>query len=362
MKVLHVNAGLENGGGLTHIITLLTEAQEQGEDFELLVLQEGPVAQAAREHNLKVTVLGAKGRFDLLSLKRLKNFINENNFQIVHTHGARANQYLALIHRQIEIPWCVTVHSDPFLDFAGRGILGKLFTHLNLMALKKADHIFSVTKNFQNLLTTRLNLDNVTPIYNGIVYHQADEIPAKINNDEFNMINVGRMEPVKGQKLLLEALELIPDLPVHLHIVGDGSQMNRLKEYAQAHGLSHRVTFHGFLSQKKITHLYRRMNLALLSSYSESFPLVMLEAADNLVPLLATNVGDMEVMIPDDMHGFVVPIGDVQAIRDKIEQAYLMDKKDLEKMAELEKDYVMRNFSIDRQLNDLLTGYRKLMR
>ena len=47
MKVLHVNAGLENGGGLSHIVNLLTEAKNEGKDFELLTLAEGPVAQAA---------------------------------------------------------------------------------------------------------------------------------------------------------------------------------------------------------------------------------------------------------------------------------------------------------------------------
>ena len=35
MKVLHVNAGLENGGGLSHIVNLLTEAKNKGKDFEL---------------------------------------------------------------------------------------------------------------------------------------------------------------------------------------------------------------------------------------------------------------------------------------------------------------------------------------
>lgn len=33
MKVLHVNAGLENGGGLSHIVNLLTEAKRENKDF-----------------------------------------------------------------------------------------------------------------------------------------------------------------------------------------------------------------------------------------------------------------------------------------------------------------------------------------
>ena len=76
MKVLHVNAGLENGGGLSHIVNLLTEAKNEGKDFELLTLAEGPVAQAARAAGITTHVLGANSRYDLGSLGRLTKFIN----------------------------------------------------------------------------------------------------------------------------------------------------------------------------------------------------------------------------------------------------------------------------------------------
>ena len=85
MKVLHVNAGLENGGGLSHIVKLLTEAKNEGKDFELLTLAEGPVAQAARAAGITTHVLGANSRYDLGSLGRLTKFINEGHYDIVHT-------------------------------------------------------------------------------------------------------------------------------------------------------------------------------------------------------------------------------------------------------------------------------------
>ena len=47
------------------------------------------------------------------------------------------------------------------------------------------------------------------------------------------------------------------------------------------------------------------MDLAVLTSYSESFPLVLLEASDNLVPIMSTDVGDIEKMIPSEKYGFV---------------------------------------------------------
>ena len=53
MKVLHINAGLEKGGGRSHIVNLLTEAKRQNVDFELLTLADGPVAKTAKKQKLK---------------------------------------------------------------------------------------------------------------------------------------------------------------------------------------------------------------------------------------------------------------------------------------------------------------------
>lgn len=137
MKVLHINAGLEKGGGLFHIVNLLTETNQEDADFELLTLADGPVAKAAKKAGIKTTILGAQSRYDLTVLKRLAKFINNGNFDIVHTHGARANLFVSMIKKQIKAKWIITVHSDPLKDFEGRGMVGNIFTKLNIMALKR---------------------------------------------------------------------------------------------------------------------------------------------------------------------------------------------------------------------------------
>ncbi|WEV37355.1 glycosyltransferase [Lactobacillus sp. ESL0677] len=364
MKVLHVNAGLEVGGGLTHIVNLLTEAKKEGEDFTLLCLAEGPVAQAAREAGLRVAVLGINSRYDVASLGKLAAFINDGNYDIVHTHGARANLFLALIRRKLGAKWCVTVHSDPYLDFAGRGMLGKLFTAANLYALRKSDCVFAVTKNFANLLVHKahVNQNKVHVIYNGIFFHRDSEIPAKYPEATFNIINVARVEKVKGQDLLLRALKNLDNANVHLYIAGDGSQMAALKDLVQKLDLGPQVTFQGFMTQKQLQNLYRRMDLAVLTSYSESFPLVLLEACDNLVPLLSTAVGDIEMMIPDQDSGFIAKIGNLTSITTALHQAVATPKNELEEMAIREKAYITEHFSVANQLEAIIQEYQAVIK
>lgn len=360
MKVLHVNAGLENGGGLSHIVNLLKEAKIEGKDFELLTLAEGPVAKAAREAGIDTYVLGAGSRYDLASLKRLAAFINDGHYDIVHTHGARANLFLSLIRKKIKATWCITVHSDPYLDFEGRGMLGEIFTKLNLHALRKADCVFAVTRRFAQLVINKVNVPaaHVHVIYNGIFFHDDSEIPAKYEHMYFNIINVARTEKVKGQELLLKALKQIDDSHIRLYIAGDGSQLDSLKELAQNLDIAPQVTFNGFMTQKQLTNLYRRMNLAVLTSYSESFPLVLLEASDNQIPILSTDIGDIKMMIPDEEHGFVAKIGDVDSIASQLKKAINASPEKLEEMAAREKKYVASHFSVKNQLASIEKVYQ----
>lgn len=363
MKVLHINAGLEKGGGLSHIVNLLTEAKKQNADFELLTLADGPVAKAAKKAKIKTTILGAQSRYDLSVLKRLTRFINEGNFDIVHTHGARANLFVSMIKKQITAKWIITVHSDPLKDFEGRGMVGNIFTKLNIMALKKADGIFAITQNFSNLLVEKVGIPKtkICVIYNGIFFHQNKDVPKKYAHPYFNIINVGRTEKVKGQDLLLKAIRNLNDQNIRLHIVGDGNELNNLKALARDLGISPQVTFHGFLTHQETRKLYQKMDLAVLTSYSESFPLVLLEASDNLVPILSTDVGDIEKMIPSEEYGVVAKIGDIDSISEKLRQAIASSKTDLRIMAEKEKTYLMHAFSMKNQLVAIENYYKLVL-
>ncbi|MFH4410371.1 glycosyltransferase, partial [Acinetobacter baumannii] len=78
--------------------------------------------------------------------------------------------------------------------------------------------------------------------------------------------------------------------------------------------------FLGFRTDSK--ELYASAHINLLTSYSESFPLVLLEAANQRLTSIATNVGDMKKLIVDDTYGWIVPIGDADSLANALENAY----------------------------------------
>lgn len=361
MKVLHVNAGLETGGGLFHLINLLTEAKKNQQDFTLLTFADGPVAEAARKNNLNVKVLAASSRYDRSIKKKLAQFINDENFDLVNSHGPRANLYMDQIKGKITAKWVITIHSNPLLDFSSRGMIGKIFTNLNVKSIKQADHLLAITEKFKGILVEQLQIKpgKISVIYNGVAFH--DEVSAKIPHAGFNLVNVARMEPGKGQDILLESLAKIANNQVKLNLIGAGSQEQNLKDLVDKLKLNDQVTFSGFLNHEQIKHIYQSSDLAVLTSYSESFPLVLLEAADNLVPIMSTDVGDINKMIPNQTMGFVAKIGDIDSIVMQLKSAVDLPQNELQQMAVSEKDYLKRNFSLTQQLDSIIKIYNKVL-
>ncbi|KRL59040.1 glycosyltransferase family 4 protein [Latilactobacillus fuchuensis] len=355
MRVLHINAGLENGGGLSHIIGLLSQFPK--DEVELLTFADGPVAAAAKKKGIKVKIMGKSSRYDFGLLKELVAYINAGDFDLVHTHGARANLFLSLIRNKIKAKWIITVHSDPRLDFMQRGVLGWLFTKLNIRSLKKADGIFAVTQNFKNvLLALGIAENKIRVIYNGIRFQTV--VPERQPHDKFEIVIVGRLHPVKGHSILLNAFKEAAIKEAQLTIIGEGELKNDLQKLTSDLKIDQQVNFTGMLTQTEINQYYLKTDLAVLSSLSESFPLVLLEAANYGVPVIATDVGDMRQLIPDDNYGWIVPTQDMIALKTALLEAYAnWQTGTLQPIGDRLRVHAQANFSIDNLCQSTIKGY-----
>ncbi|MBE5108106.1 glycosyltransferase family 4 protein [Bacillus thuringiensis] len=364
MKVLHINAGAEEGGGKTHIISLLSQFPKK--EVELMVFEEGAIAREARGLGIQVHVFTQSSRYDLSILSKIKSFINESQFEIVHTHGARANFYLSLLKKGIKAKWIMTVHSDPTLDFMKSGLKGWVFTKLNLRSFKKVDLFFAITENFkENIIKLGVPEEKICTVYNGIEY---DSIPAKpydksefgIDKGVFTAIQVARLHPIKGHSILFEALQKIKIPNIKVLLLGDGPIEIELKEMVKQKGLEDKVIFLGFRTDSK--ELYASAHINLLTSYSESFPLVLLEAANQRLTSIATNVGDMKKLIVDDTYGWIVPISDVDSLAIALENAYeKWLSGELEAMGNRLYNHASTHFSLKNLYEDTRNAYKKLL-
>lgn len=360
MKALHVNAGLEEGGAKTHILSLLSQFDVQ--TAELLVLEEGIVAKEARALGITVHTLGQESRYDLTVLKKLVTFIDTGHFDVVHTHGARANLMLSLIKNKIKAAWILTVHSDPRLDFVGKGIKGKLFAYLNVRSIKKADGLIAVTEAFKKeLVEMGISKNHIFVVYNGIVFDGQRSEQKK--HSVFTITYIARLTPIKGHEFLFESLKASSLKNIHLNIIGDGELRKTLEQKAEELDLSKNIQFHGFLDKSAIEKTLQQTDLSVLASYSEGFPLALLESANQRVPFVSTDVGDVRMLIPNESYGWLVPSGDQAAFAKALNVAY-NDWKigELAKKGEKLFQLASRDFSQERFYQETIAVYQKYVK
>ncbi|MFD2446713.1 glycosyltransferase family 4 protein [Bacillus sp. CGMCC 1.16607] len=363
MKILHFISGGETGGSRKHVITLLSQFPKG--QVTLAVLQEGALSEEAKEAGIDVKVFKQSSRYDLSVLNQLVRFIRENHFDILHTHGPRANLFGVYIKSKVNIQWVTTVHSDPKLDFMKSGIKGKVFTKLNLFAINRMDYFFAVSETFKrNLVSIGIAANKIKTVYNGIHFSTEKANPIsrdalQVEETDFVMTMVARLHPIKGHELVFQALKQLNLPDVKLLLVGDGPIKDELLHKVKEVGVEAQVRFLGF--RQDVDAIYTASDLALLASYSESFPLALLEAANQHIPLVTTDVGGVRELVTEGETGWIVPIGDALSLQAAFAEAYNQSKNGaLKEMGTKLYQHASSHFSLDQLYKNTVETYEML--
>ncbi|MET7140061.1 glycosyltransferase family 4 protein [Xanthomonas sp. PPL139] len=134
------------------------------------------------------------------------------------------------------------------------------------------------------------------------------------------LLHVASLNPVKDQPTLLQALAALARSGVDFRIdlVGVDTLDGAMQRLADSLGLSERVRFLGFKTQRDLRPLVEAADLLVLSSRHEAGPLVLLEAAVAGVPTVGTSVGHLQEWAPSA--ALAVPVGDWAGLADALRQ------------------------------------------
>jgi glycosyltransferase involved in cell wall biosynthesis len=193
--------------------------------------------------------------------------------------------------------------------------------------------------------------DRVHVIYNGIdVEHFRDAAPhpllARLRQEGRRVVlNVGRLQPVKNQRLFLRTCQRLGRQFDDLEFVlcGEGSERQALETYAAQLGLADRCRFLGL--QADVAPVYAAAAVLIQSSDYEGLPNVVMEAMASGVPVVATDVGGTRELIRDGESGFLTPAGDEAALADRA-AAILADPALSARLAAAGREGIARRFDI----------------
>lgn len=134
------------------------------------------------------------------------------------------------------------------------------------------------------------------------------------------VVTVSRLVPIKNVPLLVNAFALarktLPDL--HLIIVGEGPERERLDAEVRALGLGEAITFAGYVPQQETPGWYRSADVFALTSDFDNSPNVVLEAMATGLPIVATDVGGLRDFVTPGRNGELVPKGDAAAMAEAL--------------------------------------------
>lgn len=355
LKVLHLISGGDTGGAKTHIFSLM-EGLKGLVETKLICFIEDTFYKDALEAGIDVEVFPQKRRSDMSVVKKIADIVNNEGYDLVHCHGARANTIAIFLKGKIKVPMLTTIHSDYLLDFKDSFYKDLIFTPINTFALKRFNYYVAVTENFKKMLVSRgFDQDEVYTLYNGINMSlpssllTKEEFLEKYNltdkaEGKFLIGQAARLDNVKNVQMTIKTAKFLKEKRKDflVLIAGTGEEDGKLKALVSEIGLEEEVVFLGYV--KENLSFFNAIDLNLLTSLSESFPYVILEAAKMKKPTIATLVGGIGEMIRYGFDGYLVDVNDYISLADKIN--FLMDDRELlEKFGLSVYDRVLNNFS-----------------
>lgn len=168
------------------------------------------------------------------------------------------------------------------------------------------------------------------------------------HSDELIIGTVAPLRPEKNIARLLRVFAMLDTtVPTRLVIAGEGTERNRLENFAREIGIADRVTFTGQVFPEAVLGSF---DIFALSSDTEQMPNAVLEAMAARLPIAAVDVGDIKMMVSQENREFIAPRDSEAALFAAIRR--LLDTPALrEQLGKRNRERVVAEFSLRRMFD-----------
>jgi glycosyltransferase involved in cell wall biosynthesis len=182
-------------------------------------------------------------------------------------------------------------------------------------------------------------------IPNGVDVGRYDEVKVK-KSDRPRVIYVGRLIGYKHVDDLLVAFSRL-DLDAELYIVGEGPERKNLGALAEKLKVDHKVTFTGFVDERKKIELLKSSHVLVLPSSTEGFGIAVIEAWASRAAVIVSDIPALHELVEGGRTGLLFKLGDIEDLGAKLKR--VLEDKDLQsKLSEDGYDLVREKFAWDR--------------
>lgn len=321
IRVLHLSDKLTVGDSVLHGVTRLFAMWGPAFDATRFEVTFGSLrgwdraADHLRSLGLRIICFD-RGKFDPRTLLDLMRYIRAEGIDVLHLHGYGATTFGRMAGAVTRTPRIVHEHMiDASIPWYQR-VADRVLAPLTSRSIAVSGAVKKFLEGPRGLGRHRVEV-----VYNGVALSPAARDDGArfrescgIDPDAVVVATVGRLDPVKGHRYLLEAASRVVDASpdVMFVIVGDGELMAELKDMAGRLGIEERVVFAGYRSD--VAAVLAGSDIKAISSLSEGFGLTVTEAMKAGVPVVATAVGGIPEILEDGATGLLVPSRDSEAL------------------------------------------------
>ncbi|MFJ7406640.1 MULTISPECIES: N-acetyl-alpha-D-glucosaminyl L-malate synthase BshA [unclassified Lysinibacillus] len=260
--------------------------------------------------------------YDIALASKMADVIKDEGLDVLHVHYAIPHAVCAVLAREMSgqnIGIVTTLHGTDISVLGQDSTLSQAIKY----GIDKSDIVTAVSESLKE--QTYELIDTVKPIetiYNFVderVYRPQDAGNLKeqfgIQEDEKVIIHVSNFRKIKNLPHIVDAfMKIRGNVKAKLLLVGDGPEKHRVMDQVKESPYVKDVLFLG--KQENLAELYAISDLKLLLSQQESFGLVLLEAMACGVPCIGTTVGGIPEVIDHGVDGYLVELGDTDAVAD----------------------------------------------
>lgn len=297
--------------------------------------------------------------------KELRNALNKKNVVKIFGELIKSIKIIFLKYyrniraiKKINSDYIITTrifHNNLVSKFANKKII-KIATEHNyhnddikyvkhlIKSVSKFDYFVVVSKELKEYYYSRIIGPKVIYIPNVI-----DSVPNTLSKlDKNNIISIGRFSKEKDFVTLLKVFKEVKksNSTIKLYLIGDGEEKEYIKHFIKINNLENSVILPGFLDQTEIEKYMLNSKIYVMTSITESFGLVLIEAMSYGLPCVAfDSASGARELIENDKNGYLVSNRNIKEMSDKIvELIYCKDIYNYSKEAQLtSKKYLIKN-------------------
>ncbi len=368
INVLHIRDSGGIHGAERVMFTLANNINKKNFSLSFLCLRRKdgrtePFMKQTKKMGIKLESVWVKSRFDLNAILKIRSIFKHQNIRIFHSHDFKSNLYGLIASLGLNVKRITTAHGS-----TRDSLMKKIYLFIDEKITYRFFHkIISVSNKLRDFLIKRgVKESKIQVIQNGFDINillstpVTDEEPLSIPKGKKVFCVIGRLYHDKGHQYFIEAFSRI--FKNHKNIIGliigDGPEYPAIQKKINRLKLNDSIILGG--TRSNMVEIYKSIDFIVMPSITEGLPYVILESLSMGIPVLASSVGDIPLVIQDKKTGYLVPPADVEQL-ENVMRYFLENSEEVKKNAQNGKEYINQNFSAVKMAEETESLYREII-